>query len=472
MFKNNERVVVDKKVKELEEELKNLQAYSSDDEYYRARSDATIKRRAEKMKATKKQGFSTGSLWGSYDKIDIDRFKSMVLPVFSTTTGSSYDSLLDGALLLSYQTINDPNKIYSRIDNNTIDHVAMKLAIMEGITVSDMTECLVTASGMAAINMSTMPFLNAGDEFVSSSRVYGGAEQLFNVTYPKSDWRVKWVHEPGDLEKWKEQITPKTKFLYVESPGNPTLFVGDIPELAKLAHDHNIPLIVDSTIASPALLRPFEHGADIVVHSTTKIMCSSGRAIGGAIIAKDKIVTNVEGLQDSFAMQVKGGHFRNMGPCSHPPSAAALWDNLNTLEIRLKAISKRAMIIARYLEDHPKIEKVNYPGLPSFEYYNIAKKLMRFMDGSEGYSHLMSFHVKGDLETTKKFANLFDFGLQVTDLGRDYTAWVHNASTTHGQATPEYRKLAGVPDNLIRYSVGLEDADDAIIALDMALSNL
>ncbi len=407
-----------------------------------------------------------------YGKVDADQFKSMVLPIFSTTTGASFDSLVDGSLLLSYQTIDDPNKVYSRIDNNTIDHLAMKISVMEGYSISELTQALCVSSGMSAIFMATMAFLESGDEFVSSNRVYGGAEQLFDTTYPKMGWKVKWVANPWDLNEWKNAITSKTKFLYVETPSNPTLFIADIPALAKLAHENNIPLIVDSTIASPALLRPLEHGADIVVHSLTKIMGSSGRAIGGAIIAKQKIVTNMHELADDFINKLKGIHFRNLGPCLHPPSAASIWDNISTLEIRLKTVSDNAMKIAWFLESHKKIEKVNYPGLESHPQHEVAKKLLQFPNGTKGYSHLLSFNIRGDLETTKKFANIFDFGMQVTDLGRDYTIWVHNASTTHGQMSKEKRKLSGIEDNLIRYSVGLEGAEDAINALNIALDKL
>ncbi|MHA2252629.1 MAG: aminotransferase class I/II-fold pyridoxal phosphate-dependent enzyme [Candidatus Kariarchaeaceae archaeon] len=469
---NKERNYINTKINDLEAEIAALKQLSCDEDYFRLRSDKTIRKRTDQLKESKKNSFSTTSLWGLYGREDINQFKSMVLPVFSTTTGSSYDSLLDGSLLLSYQTINDPNKIYSRIDNNTIDHLAMKLAAMEGSTIPELTQGLCVSSGMAAVFVGTMPFLSTNDHFVSSNRVYGGTEQLFNVTYPNMGWHVDWVNEPWDLSQWQEKITNATKFLYVESPSNPTLFIADIPELAKIAHDHDIPLIIDSTIGSPALLRPFEFGADVVIQSVTKIMGSSGRAIAGAIIAKDRIITKNVDLQENFVNKLKGGHFRNLGPCLHPPSAAALWDNLNSLEVRLRHISTSALKIARFLVKHEMIEKVNYPGLETHPQHDLAKKLMKFPDGTNGYSHLLSFNVRGDIETTKQFANRFTFGLQVTDLGRDYTTWVHNASTTHGQMTDEMRRLAGVDNNLIRYSVGLEGPDDAIAALETALDKL
>lgn len=467
---NNE--FIRKKIAELEEELQRLKELTSDEEYFKVRSDERVALRRQQMFESKKKKFDTVSLWGLYGIEDMKQFKSMILPIFSTTTGSSYETMTEAAMMLSYQIVNDPNKIYSRIDNTTIDHLAMKIAALEGKTIPDVTEGLMVSSGMSAVFMATMPFLDVGDRFVSSNRVYGGTEQLFNVTYKKMGWNVDWVDEPWSIDSWQEQITPKTKFLYVESPSNPLLFVADIPELAKLAHDHGVPLIVDSTLASPVLMRPLEHGADIVVHSVTKIMGSSGRAIAGAIVAKEKIVTNVEDLAEHFVTKVKGGHFRNLGPCLHPPSAAAIWDNLNSLPIRVRAHSERAQEIAEYLENHEKIEAVNYPGLKSHPQHEIAKKLMKFEDGSNGYGFLMSFKIKGGLEKTIKFALTFNFGVQVTDLGRDYTTWIHPYTTTHGQMSPEMKKRAGIDENLIRYSVGLEASGDAIQAFEEALSKL
>ncbi len=461
-----------KKIAELEEELQRLKEITSDEEFFKVRSEERVALRRQQMVESKKKKIDTIALWGLYSREDMKQFKSMVLPVFSTSTGAPHETMTEAAMMLSYQIINDPNKIYSRIDNTTVDHLAMKIAALEGKNIPDVTEGLMVASGMSAVFMATMPFLEVGDHFVSSNRVYGGTEQLFNVTYKKMGWQVNWVDEPWSIDAWQEKINKNTKFLFVESPSNPLLFVADIPELAKLAHDHGVPLIVDSTLASPALMRPLEFGADIVVHSVSKIMGSSGRAIAGAIVAKERIVTNVDDLVEHFVMKVKGGHFRNLGPCLHPPSAAAIWDNLNSLAIRVKAHCDRAQKIAEFLSEHEKIESVNYPGLKSHPQHEIARKLMKFEDGTNGYGYLMSFKIKGDLEKTIQFTSSFDFGVQVTDLGRDYTTWIHPYTTTHGQMTPEMKKRAGIDENLIRYSVGLEAAEDAIQSLENALSKL
>ncbi|MFX0209579.1 MAG: aminotransferase class I/II-fold pyridoxal phosphate-dependent enzyme, partial [Candidatus Hodarchaeota archaeon] len=311
-----------------------------------------------------------------------------------------------------------------------------------------------------------------GDHLLSSNQVYGGSEQLFQMTYPKMGWTVDWVHDPWSLEAWHEQIVQKTKLLYVETPSNPNLFIADIPALAKLAHDYNLPLVVDSSVASPALLRPLEHGADIVVHSISKVMGSSGRAIGGAVITKKNIITTETDLQEDFVYKVKGGHFRNLGPCLHPPSAAAIWDDLATLELKVRAMSNNALQIAEFLDNHDEIEVVNYPGLSSHPQHNLAKELMKFEDGTIGFGHLLSFNIRGGYSAAVQFVDIINFGVQVTDLGRNYTTICHPASTTHAQMASEMRDKMGVQDNLIRYSVGLEGVNDAIRALKRALTIL
>lgn len=460
------------KISKLKQEIKLLNSVANEEEYFLKRSQETIKKRQQQLRETKNQAFDTVALWGLYGKEDMRLYKSLTLPLFMSTTGGPYESLVDGSLLLSYKTIDDPNKIYTRIDNVNTDHLALKLAALEGLGVSQLTQGLCTSSGMSAIVMATLPFLEVGDNFVSSNRVYGGSQQLFDITYPKSGWSVRWVEKPWEITEWEEKINKKTKFLYIEFPSNPTLFVPDIPRLAKIAHANNIPLIVDSTMASPALTRPLEYGADIVVHSISKIANGSCRAIGGALISKEVITTNVEYLRENFANKVKGGHFRNMGPCLSPFNAQIVWDEIGTLRIRVKEHSERAMQIAKYLESHPKIERVNYPGLKSHPQHQVAKKLMKLPDGTPAYSFLLSFNIKGGFEKARRFAEIFDFGVQVTHLGGSYTVWVHNATTTHGQMTPQERKRAGIADNLIRYSVGLEGTVDAIAALEKALKQL
>lgn len=460
------------RAKELYNEITFIKKAKSEEEYFLRKSQETLKKRVSQLKAAKNQAFDTVALWGLYGREDMKRFKSVTLPLFLGTTGGPYDSLMDGNLLLSYKTTDDPNKAYTRIDNTNTDHLAWKIAALEGIGIRGLTCGLCTSSGMSAIMMATMPFLQTGDNFISSNRVYGGTQQLFHTTYPKSGWRVRWVEKPWEIADWKKLIDDKTKFIFAEFPSNPTLFVPDIEGLSKLAHIHNIPLIVDSTLVSPAITRPLEYGADIVVHSTSKIANGSSRVIGGALISLTHITTNMKGLRENFALVVKGGHFRNMGPCLSPFNAQIIWDELATLRLRAKQTSENALIIAKYLSSHPKIEHVNYPGLANHPQHKLAKRYMRLPDGTSAYGFLLSFNIKGGFAKAKRFAEEFDFGVQVTHLGGNYTVWVHNATTTHGQMTKEDREKAGIADNLIRYSTGLEGTNDAIKALDKTLNKL
>ncbi len=460
------------RTRELKSEIALIAKAKSEEDYFLAKSQQTLAKRASQLKSAKNQAFDTVALWGLYGHEDQKSLKSVTLPLFLGTTGGPYDSLVDGSLLLSYKTTDDPNKAYTRIDNTNTDHLAWKIAALEGIGIPELTCGLCTSSGMSAIMMATMPFLQTGDNFISSNRVYGGTQQLFHATYPKSGWQVRWADKPWELAAWEKLIDAKTKFLFAEFPSNPTLFVPDIESLSKLAHSNNIPLIIDSTMVSPAITRPFEYGADIVVHSTSKIANGSSRVIGGALISLVKITTKIKDLRENFALVVKGGHFRNMGPCLSPFNAQIIWDELSTLRLRAKQTSENALTIAKYLSSHKKIEHINYPGLPSHPQHKLAKKYMRLPDGTNAYGFLLSFNIKGGFAKAKKFAEEFDFGVQVTHLGGNYTVWVHNATTTHGQMTRQEREKAGIADNLIRYSAGLESTDDAIKALDKTLGGL
>lgn len=466
-----------KKISELEKELELLKSVDNEEEYFKKKSKDRQTYRKNQFKESKEKSMDTVGVWGLYGKKDMNEYKSYIPPVYASTAGPPFPSLKFGELLLSYQITDEPIKQYSRYDNVTFDHLARKIAAMEGINIPETPQGLCTSSGMSAIFLATMQFLMPRDNFVACNRIYGGTQQLFDVTYQKMGWESRWVQQFQDSDKWREKIDEDTKFLFVEFPSNPTLNCPDIPKIANVAHEHDIPLIVDSTIASPVLTRPLEHGADVVVLSLTKIMCGSARTIGGAIVSKEEIVADYTGpkwseIQHNFVDKLFQSHFRNTGPCMSPYAAKDIWDELITLKVRLKEISRKAMKITRFLQDHPKIEAVSYPGLASHPQHEIAKKLMKLPNGENAYGHLMSFQVKGGLEAAKKFAQEFDFGAQVGDLGQNYTVWVHPATTTHGQMKAKKRREAGVADNMIRYSVGLEGTEDAIKAFNKALQKV
>lgn len=466
-----------KKIKELEHEIQLLKSVDSEEEYFKKKSDERVSYRKRQFEESKRKSMETIGAWGLYDKQDMRENNSYIPPIHASTAGSPFPSLKFGELLLTYQITDEPIKQYSRYDNVTFDHLARKIAAMEGHNIEGIPQGLCTSSGMSAIFSATMQLLMPGDNFVACNRIYGGSQQLFDVTYPKMGWESRWVNDFQDPDKWREKIDEDTKFLFIEFPSNPTLSCPDISAIASVAHEYGIPLLVDSTLATPVLTRPLEHGADIVVLSLTKITCGNARTIGGAIVAKDEIVAEYDGpkwddLQHDFVDKIFQGHFRNTGPCMSPYAAKEIWDELVTLKCRLKAICKKAMDITRFLQDHPKIEAVNYPGLKSHPQHEVAKKLMKFPNGANGYGHLMSFQIKGGLAAAKTFAQEFDFGVQVGDLGQNYTIWMHPATTTHAQMGSEKRREAGIADNMIRYSVGLESSEDAIRALDATLSKV
>ena len=196
------------KISDLKKEIQLLKKVKKEEDYFLEKSQETITRRNKQLKEAKNSSFDTVALWGLYNQEDMKTFKSLTLPLFMSTTGGPFESLIDGSLLLSYKTIDDPNKAYTRIDNNNTDHLALKLAALEGLGIPELTQGFCTSSGMSAIMMATMPFLEAGDNFVSSNRVYGGTQQLFSITYPKSAWQVLWVDQPWILSDWEETSFP------------------------------------------------------------------------------------------------------------------------------------------------------------------------------------------------------------------------------------------------------------------------
>jgi O-acetylhomoserine/O-acetylserine sulfhydrylase-like pyridoxal-dependent enzyme len=241
--------------------------------------------------------------------------------------------------------------------------------------------------------------------------------------------------------------------MHVESPSNPNLFVADIPAIAKLAKSKGIPLMVDNTICSPALMRPAEMGADIIIHSATKYISGNGTSLSGVICGKKEFIDHVRHIG-----------YRNIGPSIAPFNAWLCLLGLDSLSLRMKKHSDNAMAIAKFLEKHPKIESVSYPGLPSHPQHEVAKKTM------SAYSSMMSFNVKGGLEPTRNVIDNLQVAVHTTHLGSSQTVAIQPAATTHFQLGPEERAKAGVPENMIRYSAGLEDEKDLMEDLDQALN--
>lgn len=388
--------------------------------------------------------FDTISVKGGFGWEEQLRYRTMAPPIIQSAV-FPYESAEWAADLYSHKI---EGFAYGRINNPTNDIFEKRMAMLESGEAA-----LATSSGMAAVFMVMHHLVEAGEEVTSSIRVYGGTQQLFATSSPRMGIKVNWVEEPDKIESWEKAITPKTKLLHVESPSNPNLFVADIPAIVELAKAKGIPLMVDNTICTPALMRPIEMGADIIIHSATKYISGNGTSLSGVIVAKKEFIDHVRHIG-----------YRNIGPSLSPFNSWLCLLGLESLSLRMKKHSDNAMDIAKFLEKHPKIESVSYPGLPSHPQHEAAKKTM------SDYSSMMSFNVKGGLEATRKVIDNLSIAVHTTHLGSSQTVAIQPAATTHWQLGPEERTKAGVPDNLIRYSAGIEDPEDLKEDLDGALN--
>jgi O-acetylhomoserine/O-acetylserine sulfhydrylase-like pyridoxal-dependent enzyme len=294
---------------------------------------------------------------------------------------------------------------------------------------------------------------------------------------------VRWVHHPEDIEEWEAKIDENTRFLFSEAPSNPQLSFCDVKAITDLAHSWDIPFIIDSTCATPALMRPFAYEADIVIHSLTKTITASGLAMGGALISRKPIVTKIKNdnplFKESFAEYVKFLPFRDTGPAASPMNAFLALNDLRTLRSRMDLLSQNSEKVAEFLRQHPRVYQVDYLGLESFHYHPLAKKYMKLVDSDDGkgneinrYGHLLSFRVDGPPLNARKVFDGFKLIMRAGDLGRIKSIATIPAISTHLQQGEEARANADVPPQMIRLCVGAEDPDDIIADLDQALKSL
>ncbi len=374
---------------------------------------------------------------------------------------------------------------YTRIANPTVHYLEETLGLLEAYGTGTVASAAVTASGMAAVDMAVSPLL-ADDgsgrraSVVVGARCYGGKFQLFRERYARERGiDVRWVREPLDTAEWARLVDGSTRLLYGEMPSNPSLSVLDIPGVAAIAHDAGVPLIVDATVATPALLRPLGLGADIVVHSVSKSISASGLAIAGAVVARRGIVarTGPDEMREDFALHVKLLPMRDHGPALSPFNALMILTDLRTLRGRMDAWSRSALRVARFLEGHPAVERVLYPGLASDAGHAVAARDMWLADGADGegepanrYGHLMAFTVRGGQPAARRVLDELRLVRRATDLGRVKSIATIPAISTHQQQGEEGRTIAEIPANLIRLSVGAEHPADVEADLAAALS--
>lgn len=402
-----------------------------------------------------------------------------VLPIYQSTT-FKYDTSAEMGDLFDLKA---SGYFYTRLQNPTNDAVAAKICALEGGVAA-----MLTSSGQAASFYSIFNICQAGDHFVSSSCIYGGTFNLFAVTMKKMGIECTFVDPDASEEEISKAFRPNTKALFGETIANPVLAVLDIEKFARIAHSHGVPLIIDNTFPTPINCRPFEFGCDIVTHATTKYMDGHATNVGGCIVDsgnfdweahKDKFPGLTEpdesyhGLAYSKAFG-KGAYItkataqlmRDLGSIQAPQNAFLLNMGLETLHVRMPKHCENAQKVAEYLEKHPKVAWVNYPGLKSSPYYELAQK--QFTNGQS--CGVVTFGVKGGRETSIKFMDSLELACIVTHVADARTCVLHPASHTHRQLTDEQLIEAGVRPDLIRFSVGIEDADDIIADLEQALA--
>jgi O-acetylhomoserine (thiol)-lyase len=403
--------------------------------------------------------------------------KAAAVPIYQTTS-YTFDDTQHGADLFDLKV---PGNIYTRIMNPTTDVLEQRVAAMEGGIAA-----VAVASGMAAITYAIQCICEVGTNIVSTSQLYGGTYNLFAHAFPKQGIETRMVSF-DDFQGFEDAIDENTRAVFCESIGNPAGNIVDIQKLAEIAHKHGVPLIVDNTVASPALCRPFEFGADIIVHSLTKYIGGHGTSIGGAIVDSGKFdwVANKE----RFAMlnepdpayhgviytealgaaayigRCRVGPLRNTGAAISPMNSFQILQGLETLCIRMERHCENAEKLAAYLNNHEKVSWVNYAALPDSQYHDVCQKIC-----AGKASGLMSFGIKGGAVAGGKFIDALQMILRLVNIGDAKSLACHPASTTHRQLNPEELKAAGVNEELIRISVGIENIDDIIADVEQALA--
>lgn len=399
------------------------------------------------------------------------------LPIYQSTTFTFSSTEHVGALF----DLTAGDAFYTRLGNPTVDAVEKKIAALEGGV-----GALCTSSGQAASMLSVLNIAQAGDHIICTSAIYGGTFNLFGVTLKKLGIDVTFVDGDAPLVELQKAVQPNTKAIFGETIANPALLVLDIEKMAKLAHDNGIPLIVDNTFATPILCRPFDFGADIVVHSTTKYMDGHAVQMGGVIVDSGKFDWGASGKFPGLTEPDASYHglryteafgaaayitkarvqlMRDMGMCQTPMGAFLLDLGLQTLPLRIRQHSSNALTVAQYLEQQPDVEFINYPGLPSDKYHALSEKYL-----PEGTAGVISFSIRGGRSRAAKFIDslkLISLEVHVADI---HSCILHPATATHRQLTDEQLVACGITPGLVRLSIGLENVDDLLDDLKQAFS--
>jgi len=401
---------------------------------------------------------------------------SRAVPIYQTTS-YQFKSTEHAANLFGLKEFGN---IYTRLMNPTTDVLEKRMALLDGGV-----GALAVASGQSAITLSILNIAQAGDEIVSADNLYGGTYNLFHYTLPKCGVKVKFV-KSNDLEAFQKAITPKTKALYAESIGNPKLDVADLEGISKVAHKNGVPFILDNTV-SPYLLKPIDYGVDIVVYSATKFIGGHGNSIGGVIVDSGKFdwtngkfpliaepdpsyhgINFVEALKPlgniAYIIKARVTLLRDIGPALSPFNAFLFLQGLETLHLRIVRHSENALTVARYLEKHPKVSWVNYPGLDSSPEKARVKKYL-----PKGAGAILGFGIKGGLEAGRKFIDSLELVSHLANIGDAKSLAIHPATTTHQQLSSAEQLATGVTPDFVRLSIGIENVEDVIADIEQAL---
>lgn len=360
-----------------------------------------------------------------------------------TTSSFVFNSAAEAAARFSGE---EDGNIYSRFTNPTVQVFEKRLAALERAEA-----CIGTSSGMAAINMLFMGTMRAGEHIVTTRNMFGSSVNQIKNFLPRYGIETSWANS-FQPDEWASLITDKTRYLYLETPTNPLTEVADIKAMADVAHNAGVQLVVDNCFCTPALQKPLELGADVVIHSATKYLDGQGRCVGGAVVGSAELIKELT------------SYMRSIGPCMSPFNAWVFLKGLETLSLRMHQHSRNADALARWLDTHPAVGQVHYPGLSSHPHHELAKAQQKASGG------ILSFDLKGGVDAAWKTIDAVRLCSITANLGDARTTITHSASTTHGRMSEEDRIAAGITSGLVRLSVGLEDADDIQLDLDTALS--
>ncbi|KAB7760676.1 bifunctional o-acetylhomoserine/o-acetylserine sulfhydrylase [Mycolicibacterium mucogenicum] len=397
------------------------------------------------------------------------------LPIYQTTSYTFRDTDHAAALF----GLAEPGNIYTRIMNPTTDVVEQRVAALEGGVAA-----LFLSSGQAAATFAILNIAGTGDHVVASPRLYGGTYNLLHYTLPKLGVDVSFVENPDDLDSWRAAVRPNTKAFFAETISNPKIDILDIPGVSGVAHDNGVPLIVDNTVATPYLIQPLAHGADIVVHSATKYLGGHGSAIAGVIVDGGNFdwtngkfpgftepdpsyhgVVFADLGAPAYALKARVQLLRDLGSAAAPFNSFLIAQGLETLSLRVERHVSNAQKVAEYLEGRPDVLSVNYAGLPSSPWYELGRKL-----APKGTGAVLSFELTGGVEAGKAFVNALTLHSHVANIGDVRSLVIHPASTTHQQLTAEEQLASGVTPGLVRLAVGIEGIEDILADLEQGFA--